>query len=333
MAVLHPVTFGARCCHRNEVWLNSHLGEGFSGDWVINKYHHMLFGQCFVWTTDCYATKFILSYNGANPAILHLQMHMMCWDGDIVHWNDHYIADADYWSWLGMDLCFDPLFKAYLELTQSLHLKNPPPSSFLMQPKNMPYYCWPRVTKQPDNTVDTTDAAHCQAIISTLFIDNCFGLCHLSNIPVTFGDFKKVTPQVARALHNDKFICYAQQVLQFSWAMYFFHGGHFCTNYPISKPARPRSNGMWPLWVQPITISGIHIMPSHLQQCYRPPKLHSCIWWHISNPWLFHPLSTFSNKWDNHYILANSGWNYLTTPSNTIVIDNYHHDPPRPWWP
>jgi hypothetical protein len=83
----------------------------------------------------------------------------MCWDVNIVHRNDHYIADADYWSRLGMDLCFDPLFKAYLEFNRSLCLENPPPSSFPMQPENMPYYCEPCVTKKPDNTVDTTDAA------------------------------------------------------------------------------------------------------------------------------------------------------------------------------
>jgi hypothetical protein len=84
-AVLHPVAFGAKRCHRNEVWLHSHLGEGFSGDWAMNKCHHMLFGKRFVWTTDCYAIKFILSYDDANPAILRLQMHLMCWDVDIVH--------------------------------------------------------------------------------------------------------------------------------------------------------------------------------------------------------------------------------------------------------
>jgi hypothetical protein len=70
MAVLHPVAFGARRCRGNKVRLHSHLGEGFSGDWAMNKCRHMLFGQRFVWTTDCYAIKFILSYNGANPAIL-----------------------------------------------------------------------------------------------------------------------------------------------------------------------------------------------------------------------------------------------------------------------
>jgi hypothetical protein len=182
----------------------------------MNKCRHMLFSQCFVWTTDCYGIKFILSYNDANPAILRLQMHLMCWDVNIVHQNNHYIADTNYWLQLGTDLCFDPLFKAYLEITQSLRLKSQPPSSFPMKPKNMPYYRGPRVTIQPDDTVDTTDAAHGQAIVSALLIDNCCGLCHLFNIPVTFGDLENVTPQAARALHNDEFPCYAQQVLHFS---------------------------------------------------------------------------------------------------------------------
>ncbi len=129
VAVHHPVAFGARRCRGNEVMLHSHLGEGFSGDWAMNKCRHMLFGQHFVWTTDCYAIKFIFSYDGANPAILRLQMRLMCWDVDIIHQNDHYIAEADYWSRLGADLCSNPLFKAYLELTQSLCLENLPPTS------------------------------------------------------------------------------------------------------------------------------------------------------------------------------------------------------------
>jgi hypothetical protein len=228
-SVLHPVAFCARRCRGNEVRLHSHLGEGFSGDWAMNKCRHMLFGQRFVWTTDCYAIKFILSYDGANPAILCLQMRLMCWDVDIVHRSEHYIADADYWSRLGADLCFDPLFKKYLELTRSLCAENPPPTSLPMQPENMPYYRGPRVTTPPDDTADTTDAAHCQAIASALLIDDCRGLCHLSNVPVKFGDFEKATLQTARVLHNDEFPCYAQQVLQFNWVVYSFHGGHFAS--------------------------------------------------------------------------------------------------------
>jgi hypothetical protein len=138
-----------------------------------------------------------------------------------------------------MDLGFDPLFKTYLDLPWSLCCENPPPSSFPMQPENMFYYCRPHDTKQPDDTVDTTDAAHCGAIVSALFIDNCHELCHLANIPVTFGNFEKVTLQLACGLHNDEFPCYAQQVLQFSWAAYSFHGGHFSINCPILKPSLP----------------------------------------------------------------------------------------------
>jgi hypothetical protein len=90
----------------------------------------MLFGQCFVWVTDCYAIKFILLYDGANPAILRLQMRLMGWDVDIVHQNNNYITDANYWSRLGADLCFDPLFKTYLDLRSNFALKthHRPPS-------------------------------------------------------------------------------------------------------------------------------------------------------------------------------------------------------------
>jgi hypothetical protein len=92
----------------------------------------------------------------------------------------------------------------------------------------MPYYCGPRVIPSTD-TADTTNAALCQAIVSTVMIDNCHGLCHLSNVPVRFGDFGKVTLPNAQPLHNDEFPCYDRQVLQFSWAMYSFQGGYFAS--------------------------------------------------------------------------------------------------------
>jgi hypothetical protein len=57
-------------------------------------------------------------------------------------------------------------------------------------------------------------------------VDNCHGLCHLSNIPVRFGNLGWVTPLTSRSLNNNKFPCYALQVLQFSWAVYSFQGGH-----------------------------------------------------------------------------------------------------------
>jgi hypothetical protein len=142
-AVLHLVDFGALRCRGNEIRLHSHLGEGFSGNWLINKCHHMLFGQQFVWVTDCYTIKLIFFYDGTSLAILRLQMRLMCWDANIIHQNDNYCVNADYWSHLGTDLCFNPLLKKYLELTRSLRLLHPAPSSLSMLPENMPYYRGP----------------------------------------------------------------------------------------------------------------------------------------------------------------------------------------------
>ena len=56
----------------------------------------MLFGQRFVWVTDCYAAGFIWSYDGNNPVVLQLQMRLMCWDVDIIHRNDIHLTDANY---------------------------------------------------------------------------------------------------------------------------------------------------------------------------------------------------------------------------------------------
>jgi hypothetical protein len=78
MALLHSVAFGCRPTRGKEKRLHSHLGEAFSGNYAINKCRHMAFGQCFVWVMDSYTIKFILSYDGWNPAILCLQMRFMC---------------------------------------------------------------------------------------------------------------------------------------------------------------------------------------------------------------------------------------------------------------
>jgi hypothetical protein len=58
---LHPVAFGARRCRGNKACLHSLLGEGFSGNHALNKCRHYVFGQQFVWVTNCYKIKFIPS--------------------------------------------------------------------------------------------------------------------------------------------------------------------------------------------------------------------------------------------------------------------------------
>jgi hypothetical protein len=100
-AMLRPVAIRSRRCCGNEVRLHSHLGKGFC--WQLGYQQE---SSLPLWHTVCLGYGLlrgliILSYNGNNPAILCLQMWLMCWDVIIVHQNDTYLADADYWLHLG----------------------------------------------------------------------------------------------------------------------------------------------------------------------------------------------------------------------------------------
>jgi hypothetical protein len=133
-ASLHLVAFGCRRMRGNKKRLHSHLGEAFLGDYAINKCRHVAFGQRFVWVMDCYALKFILSYDEQNPAILRLQMRFMCWDMVIKHRNDVCLTDADYFSHLGTDRCFDPLLKEYVQQVHAIHHCSPALMGLLLRP-------------------------------------------------------------------------------------------------------------------------------------------------------------------------------------------------------
>jgi hypothetical protein len=197
----------------------------------------LIFGQRFVWVTDCYAACFILLYDGNNQAVLRLQMRLMCWDVDIVHRNNIHLIDADYWSRLGADICFDPLFKYYLDFDRGLREHFPAPTPLPIKPENMPYYRGPRVTTTADcsnsgvpSTAPTADAAHqshCQFVMDEMIHQNCHGLSHLSNLLVRFGTFDRVTPMTSHASSNQEIPTYAHRILQFNWAVYSLGGGHF----------------------------------------------------------------------------------------------------------
>ena len=66
-------------------------------------------------------------------------MRLICWDVDIVHHNDIHLTDADYWSRLGADIRYDPLFKSYLDFDRGLTEMFPAPVELPMLPENMPY--------------------------------------------------------------------------------------------------------------------------------------------------------------------------------------------------
>jgi hypothetical protein len=164
-------------------------------------------------------------------------MHLMCWDVDIVSRIDSHLLDANYWSQLGAYICFDPLFKSYLNFNQGLCERFPASLTLPITPENMPYYCKPQLTLMPstigntpsDDNSNSNEAhnCHCQSVMSVIIDYNCGDLSYLSNIPVHYGNFDTVTPTTSHALTNNKIPSYAQQVLHFNWAVYSFGGGHF----------------------------------------------------------------------------------------------------------
>jgi hypothetical protein len=106
-----------------------------------------------------------------------------------------------------------------------------------MKPENMPYYRGQRITSSVDIPTSTpatpppddsnADHSHCQSIFTAIIDNKCNGLCHLTNVPVLFGAFNNFTPASAHAALNHDIPAIAQRVLQFSWAVYSFGGGHF----------------------------------------------------------------------------------------------------------
>ncbi len=199
--ILHPVAFGSRRTRGNEKRLHSYLGEGFAGDWAINKIRHMCFGRRFVWVTNCYAAKFILLYDGSNPAILRLQMRLMCWDVDIVHRTNKFLVDADYWSRLNANLCYNPTFCEYLQFVSSFCVTHPPPTAIPMQPENMPYYHGPRI-RHPDDLEDANADVAAESLLTMIVAEERYIPPCLANYPVRFGEFTPPTDAAIRYLYN-----------------------------------------------------------------------------------------------------------------------------------
>jgi hypothetical protein len=118
-------------------------------------------------------------------------MRLMGWDMDIVHRTNNHLVDADYWSWLESDLCYDPTFRQYLHLVLELRRTHPPPTNLPMKAKNMPYYrclCIP-VKHCPagtsmDEVVNAEVDAIATALMTTIVTQGDEGLTNLCNCPV-----------------------------------------------------------------------------------------------------------------------------------------------------
>ncbi len=153
----------------------------------------------------------------------------MCWDVDIIHRPDHELFNADYWSQLGTNIEFDPLFCNYLLYVMDLRKSHPAPTDLPMRPENMPYYRSPRI--QPVTATEaTTDAHHIQGLLTDIVMLTSTGGTVLVNVPVRFGH-ATTPPHTSTAptlaLLNLEFASYAFQVMYFCWAVYSFSHGHF----------------------------------------------------------------------------------------------------------
>jgi hypothetical protein len=194
LGTLHPVAFGSHRCQGNKKQLHSYLREVFAGNWRMNKNRHRCFDRKFVWVTDYYMAQFMMTYEGSNPAVLRIQMHLMGWDVAIVHHTNNFLIDADYWSQLDADLCYDPLFKEYLHIVSHLHSTFPVPSKLPMQVANMPYYCGPHIHCNAELFItptidDTPSNAQVQLSLFTDVTSTSSVILPLSIIPVRFGTF------------------------------------------------------------------------------------------------------------------------------------------------
>ena len=159
-------------------------------------------------------------------------MRLMCWDVDIVHRPDTELVDADYWSRLGVDIKFNPLFREYLEYTRQIRHSNPAPTDLPMSPENMPYYRGPRFQRTTSTGSDNADTLHIQSLLTDITTSTGWGHTHLSNVPLRFCETapEVLTAMPSRTLLNSELALYARQATQYDWAVYSFSNGHFSSS-------------------------------------------------------------------------------------------------------
>ena len=232
---LRSTGFGSRTTRGRENMLHSHLGEGFALDWAIHKNRHKLWGTRFTSITDCYALRFILSYDGPNAVLLRLQMRIQLWALDLYHRPADRLITPDYLSRFGASLCYDELSRTYLNKTVNFR-ENYPAASGTLLPENMPGYRAPRIRS-------SLPAQSALFPVSTAFIDpalapiltaincNASGGHHfcLQTIPILTGHISDNDSKSMQDswLHQPNISLLASELMEFSLAVYGFNSGHF----------------------------------------------------------------------------------------------------------
>jgi len=151
----------------------------------------------------------------------------MCWDMDIEHRNDTFLGDADYWSRLSADLCFDPLLKTYIKQVNSFRQRSPSPTALPPLPENMPYFRGPRLPTAAATPTNSHNSVHASIASNSA---HTIGFQHLSNHAVRFGTYSE--PRIGHVhstqpLYNSDVTVAASIQSKFDWAVYGFNDGYF----------------------------------------------------------------------------------------------------------
>ena len=258
---LRTTGFGSRRSRGRERCLHSHLGEAMALDWGIHKNRPKLWGIRFTGLTDCYALRFILTYDGPNPVILRIQMRFQLWAMDLYHRAGTSMITPDYWSRLEADMCFDELTRTYLNKTVGFK-EHYSPVSGTMLAENMPGYREPRIRSNlpaddadgpthSTNYVDTCVAP----ILSAIYTDdsNGHGLC-LQTVPILRGFVTADESDLLsrRPLHQQNITAIASELISYSFAVFGFGSGHFLPlhhrtpiNIAMAADIRPSGRAMF----------------------------------------------------------------------------------------
>ncbi len=172
----------------------------------------------------------------------------------IEHRNDACLTNADYFSRLGADLCFDPLLKEYIQQAHTLCCCSPVPTDMPIAPEFQPYFRGLRINSPKSQPPLQGLAMHANVATVTATASPQ----HLQNWPVSFGrspqslDAGDVAPC---CLYNSKLTQAASMIAHFDWAIYGFNSGHFLLTikehgYPfhVVLACKPFVNGRALFW-------------------------------------------------------------------------------------
>jgi hypothetical protein len=216
---LLPCSFGSRTCQNNEKFLHSYVGEAKAMQFGYHRNYHLLYARPFTHIGDCLGSKYILFYTGNNHIILRLQLEFMGWWMTTVHRNRNMNIAADYFSYLGADVCIDPLLNQYMKLADKERKTNPPAATgSTLEDENLPNFRGKRNQPPPEELHNT---APCGLLISHTPI-----ACQsVTNVPIRFHS--EPSHFDTKKFHSSPAAHAAFQLLHQSWIVYTFSSGHF----------------------------------------------------------------------------------------------------------